>query len=96
MLLAELGWLFPIARVERGLMAPPIGVHQVYGKIFYNWGETWDAGFNFPSMRSGAGAELSTDLTLGYWLPVKLNFGYAKGFHEGGEEQTYMELQALF
>ncbi len=96
MLLAELEWLFPIARVERGLMAPPIGLHQVYGKLFYNWGETWDAGFKLPALRRGAGAELTMDMTLAYWLPIDLNFGYARGFDEGGEEQTYIELQALF
>ncbi len=96
MALAEIEWLFPLSRVERGLMAPPIGLHQVYGKFFYNWGETWDAGFKIPPLRSGAGAELTMDLTLGYWLPVYLRFGYAKGFNEGGEEQTYVELQSLF
>ena len=96
MILAEVEWLFPIARIERGLMAPPIGLHQVYGKFFYNWGETWNEGFKIPPLRSGAGAELTMDLVLGYWLPAYLRFGYANGFNEGGEEQTYIELQALF
>ena len=96
MLLAELEWLFPIARIERGLMAPPIGLHQIYGKLFYNWGETWNESFKIPSLRRGAGAELTMNGILGYWLPFDMNFGYAKGFDIGGEEQTYIEIQALF
>jgi hypothetical protein len=96
MLLAELEWLFPIARIERGLMAPPIGLHQVYGKLFYNWGETWNENFKIPSLRRGAGAELTMDAVLGYWLPLDISFGYAKGFDRGGEEQTYIEIRALF
>jgi Tol biopolymer transport system component len=96
MLLAELEWLSPIARVERGLMAPPIGLHQVYGKLFLNWGETWNESFKIPSLRRGAGAELSMNMILGYWLPLDVNFGYAKGFDKGGEEQTYIEILASF
>ena len=96
MLLAEIEWLFPIARIERGLMAPPIGLHQTYGKFFYNWGETWNTNFNIPSLRGGAGAELTADIILGYWLPVEISIGYARGFNEGGEEQTYIELHTSF
>ena len=96
MLLAELTWLFPIARVERGLMAPPIGLHQIYGKLFYNWGETWNESFTIPSLRRGAGTELTMDMILGYWLPFDVSFGYAKGFDSGGEEQTYIEVRASF
>ncbi len=96
MLLAELEWLFPISRIERGLMAPPIGLHQLYGKLFYNWGETWDAGLKIPPLRSGAGAELTADIILAYWLPIDISLGYAIGFNEGGEEQAYLEVHTSF
>jgi len=84
-------WRFPIALIERGFMTPPIGLHQIHGKLIYNWGESWDQDGNVPALRRGAGIEITTELVLGYWLPMNLRFGYAKGFDFGGEEQVYIE-----
>ena len=91
MALIEAEWRFPIALIERGLMSPPIGLHQVHGKLLYNWGESWDQNGKVPGLRRGAGIEITTELVLGYWLPMDVRFGYAKGFDLGGEEQTYVE-----
>ena len=91
MALVEAEWRFPIALVERGFMTPPIGLHQIHGKLIYNWGESWNQGSEVPALRRGAGIEFSAELVLGYWLPVNLNIGFAKGFDSGGEEQAYIE-----
>ncbi|MCF6257094.1 MAG: hypothetical protein L3K25_12485 [Gammaproteobacteria bacterium] len=91
MALIEAEWRFPITLIERGFMAPPIGLHQIHGKLIYNWGESWDQDSNVPALRRGAGIEITTELVLGYWLPMNLRFGYAKGFDFGGEEQVYIE-----
>ena len=96
MALAEAEWRFPLALVERGLMAPPIGIHQLHGTLFYNWGEAWNIENDIPALRRGAGIELTAELVLGYWLPLELRAGYAKGIDLGGEEQTYLELGASF
>jgi len=91
MALIEAEWRFPIALIERGFMAPPVGLHQIHGTLLYNWGESWDQGNNVPALRRGAGIEITTELVLGYWLPMNLRFGYAKSFDVGGEEQAYIE-----
>jgi len=91
MALIEAEWRFPIALIERGLMAPPIGLHQIHGKLIYNWGESWNLDSKIPALRRGAGIEITTELVLGYWLPMDVRFGYAKGFDFGGEEQVYIE-----
>ncbi len=91
MALIEAEWRFPIALIERGFMVPPIGLHQIHGKLIYNWGESWDQDSNVPALRRGAGIEITTELVLGYWLPMNLRFGYTKGFDFGGEEQVYIE-----
>jgi Tol biopolymer transport system component len=91
--LMELEWRFPIALIERGFMAPPIGLHQVHGKLLYNWGEAWNQASHVPALRRGAGIEITTELVLGYWLPMDLRIGYAKGFDRGGERQTYLEVR---
>lgn len=91
MALIEAEWRFPIALIERGFMAPPLGLHQIHGKLIYNWGESWNLDSSVPSLRRGAGIEITTELVLGYWLPMGVRFGYAKGFDFGGEEQIYIE-----
>lgn len=91
MALIEAEWRFPIALIERGFMAPPIGLHQLHGKLIYNWGESWNQGSDVPALRRGAGIEFTAEVVLGYWLPMDLHIGYAKGFDLGGEEQTYIE-----
>ena len=91
MALMEIEWRFPISLVERGFMAPPVGLHQLHGKLLYNWGEAWNQGSKIPTLRRGAGIELTTELVLGYWLPIDLRFGYATGFDSGGEKQAYLE-----
>lgn len=96
MALIEAEWRFPIALIERGFMSPPVGVHQVHGKLFYNWGESWDIESNVPALRRGAGIEFTAELVLGYWLPMNMRFGYAKGFDFGNEEQTYIEARVPF
>jgi hypothetical protein len=77
-------------------MIPPIGIHQLHGALFYNWGEAWDIQNDIPALRRGAGVELTTELVLGYWLPLDFRAGYAKGFDLGGKEQVYVELGASF
>lgn len=93
MFLADLEWRFPILRLERGLMAPPIGIHQVHGKLFFNVGEAWNKESEAQPLKRGAGAEVTTELTLGYWIPVTVHAGFAKGFDEGGENQLYLNAQ---
>ncbi|MBL1278522.1 MAG: PD40 domain-containing protein [Ectothiorhodospiraceae bacterium] len=91
MALIEAEWRFPIALVERGFMAPPIGLHQVHGKLIYNWGESWNLDSGAPKLRRGAGVEITAELVIGYWLPMSIRLGYAEGFDIGGEKQTYIE-----
>lgn len=91
MTLVGVEWRFPIALVERGFMAPPVGLHQLHGKLLYNWGETWDLDKDIPALRRGAGIEFIAEMLLGYRLPMNVRFGYANGFDIGSEEQTYIE-----
>jgi hypothetical protein len=96
MALVEAEWRFPIALVERGYMAPPIGLHRLHGSLFYDAGEAWDRRGAIPALRQGAGLELTAELILGYWLPLDLRLGLAKGFDQGGEEQAYLQVGASF
>lgn len=94
--LIELEWRFPIALVERGYMAPPIGVHRLHGNLFFNAGDAWHETFVASNLKKGVGAELTTTLVLGYWLPMNLRLGYARGLDDGGQTQAYLYLGGSF
>lgn len=94
--LLEVEWRFPIALIERGLMAPPVGVHRLHGTLFFNSGDAWNEHFDWANLKSGLGAELTASMVLGYWLPVDLRLGYAYGLDDYGTEQIYLSLGASF
>jgi hypothetical protein len=83
-------WRFPLALIERGTMAPPLGIHKIYGDVFVNGGEAWYDGLPKEDLRWGAGAELHTEVVLGYWITLDTRLGFAKGFDAGGEQQLYL------
>jgi len=88
---------FPIARIERGWMAPPIGIDQVYGQVFMDAGHAWDNSFSQSKTYVGIGAELGVDMVLFYRLPMRLQLGQAKGLDNTiGGNQTYIRLGSSF
>jgi hypothetical protein len=94
--LASLEWRFPLARVERGIMAPPLALHQLSGVVFVDSGAVWQAGSSPDGYRTGAGFELMTDTALFYFARFSLRLGYAHGFDTGGRDQVYLRIGAAF
>jgi len=96
MRLGSAEYRFPIKRIERGFMAPPLGVHQVHGSLFYDIGTTWKEDHEEKEYYRGYGLEVNVDSVLFYYLPVQFALGYAKGIDAGGEDQYYIRLGASF
>lgn len=94
MQLGSLEWRFPIRRIERGFMAPPLGLHQIFGSVFVDAGAAWDQ--TRADYRTGAGFEVSADTALFYSLRLALRLGYAHGFDDGGKNQVYLRVGASF
>lgn len=96
MQLASVEWRFPLKLVERGIMAPPIGLSQWSGLLFVDSGAAWDEG-SWPEGRStGIGAELLSDLNLFYLFDLRLRLGYAHGLDAGGDDRFYLGLGSNF
>ena len=96
MVLGAAEWRFPIARIERGFMAPPLGIHQVYGSLFAETGDAWDTGRTPGDYSTGAGIEANAEVNLFYALAVHMRLGYAHGFASSGGEQVYLQLGSSF
>lgn len=94
--LASLEWRLPLALVERGWMAPPLGLHRVNASLFFDVGDAFHRGIDSLVPKRGAGAELSGVVVLGYWLPLQLRLGWARGLDPGGETQLYLNLGGSF
>jgi hypothetical protein len=96
MALSSLEWRFPVRRVERGIMAPPLALHQVFGSVFIDAGSAWDAGDRPEHYFTGAGVEANADTILFYNTGLNLRLGYAHGFNEGGDNKIYLRAGASF
>lgn len=96
MRLGSAEYRFPLARVERGQMAPPLGLDQVHAALFYDIGATWDKGTEPEHYYRGYGVELNFDTVFFYYATVQLSLGFAKGIDEGGERQMYIRVGAAF
>jgi hypothetical protein len=92
-LLENLEYRFPIAIVDRGPATLPVFLRRLDGNLFLDYGGAFnelDLGaidvfhdgylIDSPQLHAAVGAELWTNLTLGYYLGTQLRLGYARGF----------------
>ncbi len=86
---------FPIQRVERGIMVPPVGLMQWYGSVFVDSGAAYD-GSRPDKYYTGAGVEFNADLNLFYLLPLTARVGYAHGFDSIGDDRAYLSIGGSF
>ncbi len=91
-----LEYRFPLWRLERGFMTPPLGLHQLHGAIFAESGAAWDTGTEPPQYYSSYGMELGSDVVLFYNMLFNLTLGYAHGTEDIGEDQGYLRFGAAF
>lgn len=85
----------PLMRLEKTASAPPVGLQQLHGTLFYDIGSAWDKD-QTAEKKHGVGVELHSELLLGYRFPITLTIGTAKGLDIGGETQLYMRLFGAF
>lgn len=82
---------FPVVRVERGWMAPPLGLDHIRGKGFYDIGAAWSKGSGDKEYYAGIGTEATFALVIGYRIPLDVTIGFARGLDDDiGEDQVYV------
>lgn len=96
MQLGSLEYRFPIALIERGWMAPPLGIHQLSGSLFYEGGAAWQQ--DKPDhYYTSAGIEFNAEIDVFYDVRIPMSIGFAKGFDKSiGSKQAYFRLQHNF
>lgn len=88
-------WRFPLERIEKGVMAPPVGIMQWFGTVF---AETGSAYRDSPeTYYSSAGVELAADINLFYGVELRAIAGYAHGFDKDiGSDLVYLKIGSSF
>jgi hypothetical protein len=98
--LANIEYRFPIWYVERGIGTWPVFVRSVHAAGFFDVGHAWTGAFRTDDLKRSWGGELSTDVVLGYALPLTFTAGVAWG-HDGAgvvgdNQQAYTRVGLAF
>ncbi len=86
--LGNIEYRFPIVNLDRGPSTLPFFLNRINGNVFFDYGSAFDR-FSDSQFKSGTGAELWFDMTLGYILPFTFRLGYARGLASGGIDKAY-------
>ncbi|HEY5146120.1 MAG TPA: hypothetical protein VII82_05110 [Polyangiaceae bacterium] len=79
---------FPIVEVDRGPSTLPIFLDRITGAAYVDYGSAFNDAAT-AEFKTGVGAELWFDVTLGYILGFTFRVGQAKGLASGGINKTY-------
>jgi len=98
--LANVEYRFPIWYVERGIGTWPLFVRSVHASGFFDTGHAWTGAFKMEDLKRSWGGELSTDVVLGYTLPLTFTAGAAWGRDGAGvvgdNRQAYTRVGLAF
>ncbi|HEY5599470.1 MAG TPA: hypothetical protein VIK48_02165 [Candidatus Manganitrophaceae bacterium] len=94
--LGTVEYRFPLWNIERGYRTWPFFFRRAHAGFFYDVGNAWDGGVEWKKFRRGIGSEVKMDAVLGYWAPVRLRLGLARGLDEEGVTQLYFTIGNSF
>jgi hypothetical protein len=86
--LGNLEYRFPIVNIDRGPSTLPIFINRISGNVFLDYGSAFDL-LDTAEFKTGTGAELWFDSTLGYIAAFTFRLGYARGLSSGGIDKVY-------
>ena len=86
--LGNLEYRFPIVNIDRGPSTLPIFLNRISGNVFLDYGSAFDL-LDTAQFKTGTGAELWFDSTLGYIASFTFRLGYARGLSSGGIDKVY-------
>ena len=79
---------FPIVNIDHGPSTLPIFLNRITGAVFLDYGSAFDL-LSTAEFKTGTGAELWFDSTLGYIANFTFRLGYARGLASGGIDKVY-------
>jgi hypothetical protein len=92
---ATIEWRTPLSDVDRHFMSPPVGLNRVSLNLFVDVGAAWEHGTS-PDYHRGVGAELMTELRIGYLFALQARAGIARGIDDPGRTTGYLRVGRAF
>ena len=86
--LGNVEYRFPIVNVDHGPSTLPVFLNRVSGTLFVDYGSAFDDAA-VAKFKTGVGAELWNDFTIGYIESFTFRLGYARGLASAGLDKTY-------
>jgi hypothetical protein len=86
----RLEYRFPLWWVERGYHTLPVFFRRVHGAVFTDHALISFGELDRDDWRAGVGGELVWSLAIGYFLPITIRTGYARGLMEGGTHEIIL------
>jgi len=80
---------FPVLQHEGGFRTLPLYFRDLSGRIFAEYGNSWNGKPEMEAFRASAGAEAHIRITAGYMMDIRGFLGYGHGFGRLGEDQVY-------
>ncbi len=79
----------PLLQADVGHNTYPLMFRDLWGALFFEYGNVWSGSNASGGFRSSAGVELHMRTTLGYYLDITGYIGAARGFGPMGESQVF-------
>jgi hypothetical protein len=86
--LGNIEYRFPIVNLDRGPSTLPIFLNRITGNVFLDYGSAFDL-LDTAKFKTGTGAEVWFDTTLGYIASFTFRLGFARGLSSGGIDKLY-------
>jgi hypothetical protein len=85
--LLNVEYRLPLWQLERGLSSLPLYFNFIHLATFMDVGHAFFGDFDLKQLKVGVGGELLLEFVIGYFVPLTLRLGYARGLmSEGGNE----------
>src|SRR4051812_3728394 len=92
---ATIEWRTPIRDIDRHLMVPPVGLNRLSLNLFVDVGAAWEHDTR-PDYHRGVGAELITEVRIGYLAGLQARAGIARGLDDPGRTTGYLRVGRAF
>jgi hypothetical protein len=86
---------FPILNIDRGLSTLPVFMNRISGAAFVDYGSAFNDAYT-AEFKTGTGAELWFEFTLGYTLDFLFRAGFARGWASEGLDKLYFVAASPF
>lgn len=87
--LLNIEYRMPIWQIERGLSSLPIYFNYIHLATFVDVGHAFFGDFAPSNLKVGVGGEVLLEFVIGYFVPLTMRFGYARGLMKEGGNQFF-------